>query len=69
VSQGLDSYLIAMDGMSRAVGGMSERFKHAEGWRRHAHLGFCSESNDPLRQALGMHAGLNRAYRKLRDTK
>src|SRR2546426_3901836 len=53
VSQGMDSYLIAMDHLSWAVGRMSGRFKHAEGWRRHSHLGFCSEANDPLRLALG----------------
>jgi LmbE family N-acetylglucosaminyl deacetylase len=63
VSQGLDSYLIAMGEMSRAVGRMSGRFKHAEGWRRHSHLGFCSEADDPLRLALSAHCRLNRAYR------
>lgn len=52
-SQGMDSYLREMDEMSRAVGRMSRRFKHAEGWRRHLHLGFCGEKADPLREALG----------------
>ena len=51
-SQGMDSYLRAMDAMSRAVGKMSRRFPHAEGWRRHLHLGFCAEAADPLRDAL-----------------
>src|SRR5262249_2769300 len=41
VSQGMDSYLVAMDEMSAAVGKMSGRFRYAEGWRRHSHLGFC----------------------------
>jgi LmbE family N-acetylglucosaminyl deacetylase len=53
VSQGLNSYLRAMDDASRAVGRMSRRFKHAEGWRRHSHLGFCAEDADPLRAILG----------------
>ncbi|MBI2926397.1 MAG: PIG-L family deacetylase [Verrucomicrobia bacterium] len=53
VSQGLDSYLKTMDEMSLAVGKMSRRFKHAEGWRRHLHLGFSAEDADPLRDALG----------------
>lgn len=53
VSQGMDSYLQAMDDMSRAVGAMSGRFEHAEGWRRHSHLGFCAEDADPLAAALG----------------
>ena len=53
VSQGMNSYLQSMEDASRAVGTMSRRFKHAEGWRRHAHLGFCAENADPLREALG----------------
>jgi N-acetylglucosamine malate deacetylase 1 len=53
VSQGMDSYLRVMDEMSLAVGKMSRRFKHAEGWRRHAHMGFCAEGADPLGDALG----------------
>ena len=51
-SQGLDSYLRTMDELSRAVGRMSRRFQHAEGWRRHLHLGFCDADADPLRDAL-----------------
>jgi LmbE family N-acetylglucosaminyl deacetylase len=51
-TQGLDNYLDAMDGFSRALGRMSGRFEQAEGWRRHSHLGFCDEDADPLREAL-----------------
>jgi N-acetylglucosamine malate deacetylase 1 len=54
VSQGMNSYLCTMDEMSRAVGKLSRRFKHAEGWRRHSHLGFCGESDDPLSHALNL---------------
>jgi LmbE family N-acetylglucosaminyl deacetylase len=53
VSQGMNSYLRAMEEASFAVGKLSRRFKHAEGWRRHSHLGFCNETSDPLRIALG----------------
>ena len=53
VSQGMNSYLQSMEDSSRAVGKMSRQFKHAEGWRRHSHLGFCAETTDPLREALG----------------
>ena len=53
VSQGMNSYLQSMDAMSRAVGKMSRRFRHAEGWRRHSHLGFCAKADDPLSDALG----------------
>jgi len=62
VSQGMDSYLKAIDRMSLAVGRMSGRFKYAEGWRRHLHLGFCSEHADPLRQALGKSCSINAHY-------
>ena len=52
-TQGLDNYLEAMEGFSRELGRMSGRFQHAEGWRRHSHLGFCAPDDDPLREALG----------------
>jgi LmbE family N-acetylglucosaminyl deacetylase len=52
-TQGFDSYLAAMDGFSRELGRMSQRFEHTEGWRRHSHLGFCDEDADPLKEALG----------------
>jgi LmbE family N-acetylglucosaminyl deacetylase len=52
-SQGFDSYLITMDELSREVGRMSGRFEHAEGWRRHLHVGFSATESDPLRQILG----------------
>jgi len=51
-TQGFDNYLDAMDGFSRELGKMSQRFEYAEGWRRHSHLGFCEEEADPLREAL-----------------
>ena len=51
-TQGFDSYLGAMDDFSLQLGRMSGRFRHAEGWRRHSHLGFCGEEADPLRVAL-----------------
>lgn len=64
VSQGLNSYLQTMEKMSLAVGRMSKRFKHAEGWRRHLHLGFSATEIDPLRQALGKHYFVNAAYER-----
>lgn len=63
-TQGMDSYLDAMDDMARAVGRMSRRFEFAEGWRRHSHLGFCAEADDPLREALGAAYAVNRAYER-----
>ena len=64
LSQGIDSYLEAMDEMSLTVGKMSGRFKHAEGWRRHSHFGFCAPEIDPLRQALKKRYLINRNYER-----
>ncbi len=63
-TQGMDSYLDAMDEMARVVGRMSKRFRFAEGWRRHSHLGFCAENADPLRDALGSRCLVNQAYER-----
>ncbi len=51
-SQGMDSYLTAMEEICREIGAMSGRFAFAEGWRRRLHLGFCAPEADPLAQAL-----------------
>lgn len=63
-TQGLDSYLDTMEAMSAEVGRWSSLFKHAEGWRRHSHLGFCAENADPLSQALGEKVLRSEAYEK-----
>ena len=52
-SQGIDAYLMDMEKMSRQVGRMSGRFKYAEGWRRHNHLGFAPQDRDSLSELLG----------------
>jgi len=57
-SQGLDSYLQAMEDMSREVGEWSEKYPYAEGWRKHSHLGFCEPDSDPLRDALSTDVAL-----------
>jgi LmbE family N-acetylglucosaminyl deacetylase len=62
VSQGMDSYLITMEEMSREVGKMSGKFEYAEGWRRHLHLGFCGPDDDPLTEALGDKILVSQAY-------
>jgi LmbE family N-acetylglucosaminyl deacetylase len=64
VSQGMDSYLMVMDEISLAVGRMSRRFKHAEGWRRHLHLGLSAQETDPLHSALGRHCLLHSTYER-----
>ncbi len=61
-TQGMSSYLKAMEDTAREVGGMSRRFKLAEGWRRHSPLGFCAAGADPLRDTLGKRYRLDPAY-------
>ena len=51
-SQGQDSYLNTLRSLDEELGRMAKVFRYAEGWRRHLHLGFCGESDDPLREAL-----------------
>lgn len=51
-SQGHDSYLQTLRNLDEEVGRMSGLFRCAEGWRRHLHLGYCGENDDPLRAAL-----------------
>jgi LmbE family N-acetylglucosaminyl deacetylase len=63
VSQGLNSYLQAMENASLEVGRLSGNFKYAEGWRRHLHLGFCGPEADPLRKALGKKCVVNTTYK------
>jgi LmbE family N-acetylglucosaminyl deacetylase len=64
LSQGMNSYLQSMTNMSRAVGRMSRRFQHAEGWRRHLHFGFSRTEVDPLKDALGPECLINRKYER-----
>lgn len=63
-SQGMNCYLFAMEEMAREVGQMSQRFKLAEGWRRHLHLGFCGATADPLKEALGRNYVINQVYER-----
>lgn len=61
-SQGMNSYLQAMDDQSRRIGKLAGRFVHAEGWRRHSHLGFSPHDQDPLKDALKGAYQINRTY-------
>lgn len=63
-TQGFGSYLRVMDEMSRTVGQMSRQFQFAEGWRRHSHLGFSAQDQDPLRDALGDRAHVDAGYER-----
>jgi len=66
-TQGMDSYLTAMEEFSGEVGRLSKKFRHAEGWRRHSHLGFGPEGFDPLAEALGRNYLVNAAYERALD--
>jgi LmbE family N-acetylglucosaminyl deacetylase len=66
-SQGMNCYLLTMEDMAREVGNLSKRFKLAEGWRRHLHLGFCGEAADPLKGSLGRNYLVNALYEKQLD--
>lgn len=67
-SQGMDSYLLAMDEMSGEIGKMSGRFRRAEGWRRHLHLGFSATEIDPLQDELLPMCLVNSAYERTLET-
>jgi len=62
-SQKLNSYLQTCEDISLAVGKISKKFKHAEGWRRHLHYGFCGADADPLKD-LGKNYLINQQYEK-----
>ena len=64
-SQGISSFLLAMESMGLEVGRMSKRFKCAEGWRRHSHLGFSAKDDDTLHEALGKNYMVNAAYEEM----
>lgn len=66
-SQGMNSYIRTMETFSRELGRRSKKFRHAEGWRRHSHWGFCAEDADPLREALGSKYLVNAAYERSLD--
>lgn len=59
-SQGLDSYLATLRDLDAKAGQFSDgKFKYAEGWRRHLHLGFCGPEDCPLSTALGAAVHVN----------
>jgi LmbE family N-acetylglucosaminyl deacetylase len=63
-SQAMNSFMAVMEEMSLEVGKMSRRFQHAEGWRRHSHLGFGAAGADPLGRALGRNFLVNQNYER-----
>jgi LmbE family N-acetylglucosaminyl deacetylase len=51
-TQGMSAYLDSMAAMAREVGVQSGRYEHAEGWRRHSHLGYAAADLDPITALL-----------------
>ena len=67
-SQGLNAYLEAMRMMSQEVAGMSgQKWRYAEGWRRHNHLGLSGKDNDRLAEVLGNKVWVDPAYQQWLD--
>jgi N-acetylglucosamine malate deacetylase 1 len=64
VSQGMSSFLLAVEDNSLAVGRLSRKFKYAEGWRRHLHYGYAATDADPMAAALGKNYLVNQAYER-----
>jgi LmbE family N-acetylglucosaminyl deacetylase len=64
LTQGSDSYLKALDSEGATLGKRSGKFRFAEGWTRHLHLGFGAESDHPLREVLGKRYCDNRRFAK-----
>ena len=54
-SQGMGSYILNMESMTRQVGVQSGLFEYAEGWQPHSHMGFCDRGANPLKDALAKH--------------
>jgi LmbE family N-acetylglucosaminyl deacetylase len=67
-TQGMDSYLRAMDDFSGQTARFAAKMHHAEGWRRHSHLGFCAKDADPLHDALKPHVIIVAGSRSARRT-
>lgn len=63
-SQGMNSYLAFMDTTSRKLGQWSGKFRHAEGFRRHLHLGYAARDIDPLAGLLGRNYLINKKYER-----
>lgn len=61
-TRGMASLESSMEEREREMGRRSRRFRFAEGWRRHSHMGFGAPDADPLRDALGEKYLINRAY-------
>ena len=66
-TQGMESVVRKMEEFSLEVGKLSRKFRFAEGWRRHLHLGFCAEAADPLQAALGNKYLVNVRYERALD--
>jgi N-acetylglucosamine malate deacetylase 1 len=67
-TQEMDDYIRTMDEFSRRTGTLSGVFRHAEGWRRHLHFGFCAEDADPLADALGRDFSISSRYERGLDS-
>ncbi len=61
-TQGMGSTVEEAEASALAIGKMSGRFIHGEGFRRHLHLGFSSAEADPLGDVLAHRAWRDPSY-------
>ena len=58
-TQQISSYVNTLQTLNREVGSWILQYEFAEGWRKHLHLGLCSETADPLAEALSKNCIVN----------
>ncbi len=64
LSQGFDSYLDSMNADCVITGKLSGKYKYAEGWRLHQHIGFSAEEIDPLADLIDDVSWVDPAYKE-----
>jgi LmbE family N-acetylglucosaminyl deacetylase len=64
-SQGCNALSRFMETDALKVGRMSRKFKYAEGFWRHLHLGFCAPEADPLRTELAKYYLENPKWKRM----
>ena len=69
VSQGFDSYLDSMTESGALVGELCGKYRYAEGWRRHNHVGYAQREIDPLGELLSDLSWLDPVYQRWLDGK
>ncbi|MEI7729572.1 MAG: PIG-L family deacetylase [Verrucomicrobiota bacterium] len=64
-TQGMDAFTRFMEADALTAGRRSQKFKYAEGFWKHLHLGYCGETANPLQAALGKNYLVNPKWERL----